>query len=102
MTIAIPADRAAEIAALIGTLLELMAEHAPTGLAASVHRRATGPAKSERLTIEQFCTELDIAPSTFYDWRAKGKGPKCIKLPNGRIVIRRAEVERWLESLEVD
>jgi hypothetical protein len=26
--------------------------------------------------------------------------PRCIKLPNGQIRIRRAEFERWLDSLE--
>ncbi|HEX7662424.1 MAG TPA: helix-turn-helix domain-containing protein [Pseudonocardiaceae bacterium] len=54
----------------------------------------------ERLTIAQFCDELEIARSTFYDWRAKGKAPRCIKLPNGEIRIRRTEVDRWLDSLE--
>ena len=55
---------------------------------------------AERLTVEQLCAELNIAPSTFYDWRAKGKAPRCIKLPNGRIYVRRAELDRWLEALE--
>ena len=54
----------------------------------------------ERLTIAQFCHEQEIARSTFYDWRAKGKAPRCIKLPNGEIRIRRTEVDRWLDSLE--
>jgi hypothetical protein len=30
----------------------------------------------------------------------QGSRPRCIKLPNGQIRIRRAEFERWLESLE--
>lgn len=54
------------------------------------------------LTVEQFCALLGgIAPSTFHDWKAKGKAPQLIKLPNGRLLIRRAEFERWLEALEV-
>jgi excisionase family DNA binding protein len=58
-------------------------------------------ARSEdRLTIAQLCEELGISRSTFYEWRAKGRAPRCIKLPNGQIRIRRAEFERWLESLE--
>jgi predicted DNA-binding transcriptional regulator AlpA len=52
------------------------------------------------LTIVQVCQELGVAPSTFYDWRAKGTGPKCITLPNNEIRVRRDELERWLESLE--
>ena len=54
----------------------------------------------DRLTIEQLCMELGISRSTFYEWRAKGRAPRCIKLPNGQIRIRRAEFERWLDSLE--
>lgn len=54
----------------------------------------------ERLTIADVCTELGVARSTFYDWRAKGKAPRCIKLPNGEIRIRRTELDRWLNSLE--
>ena len=54
----------------------------------------------DRLTIAQLCNELGISRSTFYEWRAKGRAPRCIKLPNGQIRIRRAEFERWLESLE--
>lgn len=53
-----------------------------------------------RLTVREFCTELGISRSTFYEWRAKGRAPRCIKLPNGEIRIRRADVERWLDSLE--
>jgi excisionase family DNA binding protein len=54
----------------------------------------------DRLTIPQLCNELGISRSTFYEWRAKGRAPRCIKLPNGEIRIRRTEFERWLDSLE--
>ena len=54
----------------------------------------------DRLTIAQLCEELGVSRSTFYEWRAKGRAPRCIKLPNGQIRIRRAEFERWLDSLE--
>ena len=54
----------------------------------------------DRLTIAQLCNELGISRSTFSEWRAKGRAPRCIKLPNGEIRIRRAEFERWLDSLE--
>jgi len=53
-----------------------------------------------RLTIAEVCEDLGIARSTFYEWRAKGTAPRCIKLPNGEIRVRRAEYERWLHSLE--
>ena len=64
----------------------------PTGLAAEL--------TSDKLTLAQLCEELQIARSTFYDWRAKGRAPRCIKLPNGDLRVRRADLERWLASLE--
>jgi excisionase family DNA binding protein len=53
-----------------------------------------------QLTIADVCAELNVSRSTFYDWRAKGKAPRCIKLPNGEIRVRRSELDRWLESCE--
>lgn len=55
---------------------------------------------SKHLTISDVCEELEIARSTFYDWRAKKTAPRCIKLPNGDIRIRRIDFERWLTTLE--
>ncbi len=52
------------------------------------------------LTIAEFCEEMCIARSTFYDWRAKRRAPRCIKMPNGELRIRRSEFERWLDSHE--
>ncbi|MDQ3763152.1 MAG: helix-turn-helix domain-containing protein [Actinomycetota bacterium] len=52
------------------------------------------------MTIADICADLAISRSTFYEWRAKGRGPRCIKLPNGDIRINRAEYERWLTTLE--
>jgi predicted DNA-binding transcriptional regulator AlpA len=52
------------------------------------------------LTIPDVCAELGIARSTFYDWRAARKAPRCIKLPNGSIRVRRADLDKWLESRE--
>jgi hypothetical protein len=34
------------------------------------------------------------------DWRAKRRAPRCIKMPNGELRIRRSEFERWLDSHE--
>lgn len=52
------------------------------------------------LTIADICEDLDIARRTFHEWRAKGRAPRCIKLPNGEIRVRRNEYERWLEGRE--
>jgi excisionase family DNA binding protein len=57
-------------------------------------------AQSDRLTLAEVCAELRISRSTFYDWRARGRAPRCIKLPTGELRIRRAELERWLASCE--
>lgn len=53
-----------------------------------------------QLSIAEVCEELGISRSTFYDWRAKGKAPRCLKLPNGEIRVRRSELDRWLATCE--
>jgi len=53
-----------------------------------------------RLTVTEVCEDLGVSRSTFYEWRTKGVGPRCIKLPNGEIRVRRVELERWLDSRE--
>jgi predicted DNA-binding transcriptional regulator AlpA len=60
----------------------------------------TRPTQRTHLTIADVCAELGVARSTFYDWRAARKAPKCIKLPNGDIRIRRSDFELWLQGLE--
>jgi excisionase family DNA binding protein len=57
-------------------------------------------AGGRHLTVEEVCQDLGVARSTFYDWRAKRKAPRCVKLPNGELRIRRVDYERWLEDLE--
>jgi len=52
------------------------------------------------LTLAEICEELQISRSTFYDWRTKGRAPRCLKLPNGDLRIRRTDFERWLSALE--
>ncbi|MGE9697823.1 helix-turn-helix transcriptional regulator [Streptomyces sp. CH6] len=55
-----------------------------------------------KLTVDDVCDELGIARSTFYDWRQKGRGPRCIRLPNGSLRIRRSDFENWLSDCEVN
>ncbi|MFI7315988.1 helix-turn-helix transcriptional regulator [Streptomyces venezuelae] len=52
------------------------------------------------LTLAEVCEELGISRSTFYDWRAKRRAPRCIKLPNGDLRIRRTELDYWLDDRE--
>jgi predicted DNA-binding transcriptional regulator AlpA len=59
------------------------------------------PASRGMLTVEQILTDLgDVSRRTFYEWRAKGTGPKCVKLPNGELRVRVTEYERWLAERE--
>ena len=59
-------------------------------------------ARMSHLTILDLCEELGIARSTFYDWRSAHKAPRCIKLPNGGIRIRRIDLDQWLSEHEDD
>jgi len=52
------------------------------------------------LTVAEVCDELQIAQSTFYEWRTKGTGPRCIKLPNSRLRVRRGDLNTWLDARE--
>lgn len=54
----------------------------------------------DKLTIAEICADLDISRRTFYEWRAKGRAPKCIRLPNGDLRIHRSEYQRWLAACE--
>ena len=54
----------------------------------------------ESLTIPEVISELKVSRSTFYYWRQTGKAPRCIKLPNGDIRVRRIDLDMWLCSLE--
>jgi len=57
-------------------------------------------AQRGHLTVAEVCAELGVARSTFYDWRAAKKAPPRFRLPNGDLRIRRAEFDRWLQSLQ--
>ena len=59
------------------------------------HNVATG---DNPLTVDEFCTIYKVSRSTFYDWRAKGRAPKCRKLPNGEIRIRSSDADRWFDG----
>ena len=55
-----------------------------------------GRRERDKLTIAEVCADLGISRRTFYEWRAKGRAPRCITLPNGSLRIRRSEYQRWL------
>ena len=66
---------------------------------AAAHATRGGP--DEKLTLAEVCAELRIERSTFYDWRAKGRAPRCCKLPNGELRIVRRDLDEWFEACRV-
>jgi len=59
-----------------------------------------GGRERDKLTIAEVCADLGVSRRTFYEWRAKGRAPRCITLPNGTLRVRRAEYQRWLAARE--
>lgn len=64
--------------------------------------RTTKAPLHEKLTVEEVCAELRISPNTFYDWRRKGRAPKCTRLPNGSLLVTRTDLDSWFEALSED
>jgi predicted DNA-binding transcriptional regulator AlpA len=56
--------------------------------------------KDEKLKLPEVLQELGLSRSAFYRLRARGKAPKCVKLPNGQIRIRRRDLDAWFSSYE--
>jgi predicted DNA-binding transcriptional regulator AlpA len=60
--------------------------------------------RDELLTIAEVCALLrdddgkPLSRKTFYRWRSLGRAPRCLKLPNGQIRIRRSALDRFLDQ----
>lgn len=54
--------------------------------------------RSRWLTVDEVCTELRIARSTWEKWRQKDAGPKVVKLPNGQLRIRSEWLDTWIDE----
>ena len=54
------------------------------------------------LSIRQIAADLGVSASTAYKWSARGAPwfPRCIRLRNGDIRVRRDWYEAWLGELE--
>jgi predicted DNA-binding transcriptional regulator AlpA len=60
----------------------------------SKHPRTGSRGANHMLTVDEILEDLgEVSRRTFYEWRAKGTGPRCVKLPNGELRVRRAEYE---------
>lgn len=53
------------------------------------------------LTLAEALAEIRMSRAAFYRLRARGQAPKCLKLPNGQLRIRRADLDAWFASCEV-
>ncbi|MGW3422061.1 helix-turn-helix transcriptional regulator [Streptomyces phaeochromogenes] len=54
---------------------------------------------AELLTVRQVLEELGgISRRTFYRWRELRIAPRCIRLPNGELRVRRDVLNDWLEQ----
>lgn len=76
-------------------------------MASAVSSTATstlvGTGRGHWMTFDEFCAEVRVSKDTAYKWSAagprSGKFPKCRRLPNGSIRIRRDWFEAWIEEL---
>jgi predicted DNA-binding transcriptional regulator AlpA len=69
-----------------------------TGTAMPAADEVRSPRERDKLTIAEVCAAIGISRRTSYEWRAKGRAPRCITLPNGSFCVRRSEYQRWLPA----
>lgn len=60
----------------------------------------TAVERSQWLTYKDVLIELSVSRSTLDKWRAEGKAPEFVKLPNGEMRIRRADFDTWVDQLQ--
>ena len=68
-------------------------------------RKSTATRPSDLLTLPEVLAELGepgspLPKSTFFRWKATGRAPRTIKLPNGSLRIRRTDLDTWLTAHE--
>ncbi|MEU7178830.1 MULTISPECIES: helix-turn-helix transcriptional regulator [Streptomyces] len=57
--------------------------------------------RTQMLKLPEVLDEIGMSRAAFYRMRAHGHGPCLIKLPNGQIRCRRADLDAWLKSNEI-
>ncbi|MFJ8251268.1 helix-turn-helix transcriptional regulator [Streptomyces sp. NPDC094466] len=58
-------------------------------------------ADRQTLKLGDALAEIGVSRAAFYRMRARGQAPRLLKLPNGQIRIRRADLNAWFDSCEV-
>lgn len=58
------------------------------------------PTSTRLLTTKELPPITGLSASWFEKARTYGRGPKYIKIGNGKVLYRRDEVERWLVAQE--
>ncbi|MBC9728455.1 AlpA family transcriptional regulator [Streptomyces sp. TRM68367] len=61
----------------------------------------TPKANRQTLKLAEALDEIGVSRAAFYRMRARGKAPRHLKLPNGQIRIRRADLDAWFDACEV-
>ncbi|MFJ6752235.1 helix-turn-helix transcriptional regulator [Streptomyces sp. NPDC091266] len=59
-------------------------------------------ARPPALKLAEVLTEIRMSPSAFYRMRARRQAPRMIKLPNGELRCRRADLDAWWDMCERD
>ncbi|MFE5521401.1 helix-turn-helix transcriptional regulator [Streptomyces virginiae] len=57
-------------------------------------------ARPQMLKLADVLVELGMSRAAFYRMRARKQGPRLIKLPNGQLRVRRADLDAWLSGCE--
>ncbi|MEV7233127.1 helix-turn-helix domain-containing protein [Streptomyces sp. NPDC051020] len=57
-------------------------------------------ARLQMLKLPEVLEELGMSRAAFYRMRARSKGPRLLKLPNGQLRVRRSDLDAWLSGCE--
>jgi len=57
-------------------------------------------ANTKMLKLPEVLEEIGMSRAAFYRMRARGQGPKLLKLPNGQLRVRRRDLDTWLSHCE--
>lgn len=59
-------------------------------------------ARPQMLKLPEVLTEIGMSRAAFYRMRARGLAPRLIKLPNGQLRVRRADLDNWIATCETE